>query len=216
MPQKKKISIKNDKPPVNSESDNSDSDLSDSSVENEKVNKNHLTGGDSDPDADDVETVDLDEEEDEDDDGESEKESEDSDEEEKKENDSASDLADDDDCIHRPGKKKKRKVVESDDDIEENFFPEEEIIEQVYVLEENRVTAKKMTKYERVRIICDRADQISKGSVCFAKGVNIQKKLPEVQAELELIQKVCPLIVKRTLPSGEIELINANELTIFN
>ena len=39
---------------------------------------------------------------------------------------------------------------------------------------------------------------------------------PKLIAKLELEMKRCPIILKRTLPSGEIELIDVNTLKITN
>ena len=71
-----------------------------------------------------------------------------------------------------------------------------------------------MTKYERVNIISTRAKQIELGAQKFVsntKGLNAKQI-----AIKELIEKMCPLKIKRTRPDGSIEIIKANELEIIN
>lgn len=78
---------------------------------------------------------------------------------------------------------------------------------------EKRITTQKLTKYEMVNIIGTRARQLSLGAVSLIK--NAQKLPPKKVAKLELYNKVCPIILKRRLPSGEYELIDVNILNIL-
>ena len=128
-------------------------------------------------------------------------------------NDEAKDDDEDDDCVYRVSKKG---IIydDDDDDDEDNFFEDDIDIKNVYVNEEDRITTRKLTKYERVNIIGTRAKQIELGAqrmVKDTKGMN-----PKDIAKLELEMKVCPIIIKRKLPSGAIELIDVNTLNIVN
>lgn len=74
----------------------------------------------------------------------------------------------------------------------------------------NRVTDNKLTIYEKTRIIGTRATQIANGAKPFVK--NIKNLTPIQIAELELENKLCPIILARPLPNGVIEEWNVNEL----
>jgi DNA-directed RNA polymerase subunit K/omega len=120
---------------------------------------------------------------------------------------------DDDDCVYRATKKG---IIydDDDDDDEDNFFEDDIDIKNVYVTEEDRITTRKLTKYERVNVISTRAKQIELGAqrmVKHEKGMT-----PKQIAKLELEMKVCPILIKRKLPSGAIELIDVNTLNIVN
>ena len=72
-----------------------------------------------------------------------------------------------------------------------------------------------MTKFERTRIIGQRAKQIETGSIPFIK-------VPEniidsyLIAELELQQRKIPFIIRRPLPNGTCEYWDANDLEIIH
>lgn len=119
----------------------------------------------------------------------------------------------DDDCVYDFEKKNNLFDNEDDDDATEDFFDDDDEIQNKYVSDENRITTRKLTKYERVNIIGTRAKQISMGA---QKMVETSIMDPKKIAKLELEMKVCPLKLKRTLPSGEIELISVNSLKIIN
>ena len=71
-----------------------------------------------------------------------------------------------------------------------------------------------MTIYERVRLLGERAKQISLGAKPMVK--NVDNLGPKEIARLELEQKVLPLIIIRTLPNGLKEKWRVNELLIVN
>lgn len=121
---------------------------------------------------------------------------------------------DDDDCVYRDLKKDVDHDHDDDDEDEDNYFDDDIVIKNIYVTEENRITTRKLTKYERVVIIGTRAKQIELGAQKMVK--NTKGLTPKEIAKLELKMKKCPIIVKRTLPSGIIELIDANTLNIVN
>ncbi len=72
-----------------------------------------------------------------------------------------------------------------------------------------------LTKYEKARVLGQRAKQIETGSKPFVK-------VPEnvidsyVIAELELREKKIPFIIKRPIPSGAFEYWNLRDLEIIN
>ena len=72
-----------------------------------------------------------------------------------------------------------------------------------------------MTKYERTRILGQRAKQINSGATAFVK-------VPEnvldgyLVAEMELAQKRIPFIVRRPTPGGGCEYWNLKDLEIVS
>ena len=72
-----------------------------------------------------------------------------------------------------------------------------------------------LTKYEKARIIGQRAKQIESGAKPFIK-------VPEsvidsyIIAELELQQKIIPFIIRRPLPGGGSEYWNLKDLEIIS
>jgi DNA-directed RNA polymerase I, II, and III subunit RPABC2 len=82
-----------------------------------------------------------------------------------------------------------------------------------YIVDEIHKTIPFLTKYERTRIIGQRAKQINSGAKAFVK-------VPEnvidgyLIAELELVQKRIPFIIRRPLPGGGCEYWNLKDLEI--
>jgi len=62
-----------------------------------------------------------------------------------------------------------------------------------------------ITKYEKVRIISERANQISKGAPILVDYKGITNALDIANKEFN--ERKIPLIIKRTLPNGNIENI---------
>ena len=79
---------------------------------------------------------------------------------------------------------------------------------------EERVTKPFLTKFERVRLLGDRAKQLSLGAKPMLKNTELLN--PKEIARLELEKKVIPLIIERTLPNGKKERWNITELSIVN
>ena len=83
------------------------------------------------------------------------------------------------------------------------------------VVDEIHKTIPFLTKYERTRIIGQRAKQINSGAKAFVK-------VPEnvidgyLIAELELSQKRIPFIIRRPLPGGGCEYWNLKDLEIVS
>ena len=80
------------------------------------------------------------------------------------------------------------------------------------VADEDRITSKFMTKYERARILGTRALQISKNAPLMVDPG--EESDPYKLAELELSTKKIPFIVRRYLPDGSYEDWKVNELVV--
>lgn len=75
---------------------------------------------------------------------------------------------------------------------------------------DKRISKAILFKYERVRLICDRTQQLTLGAKPMVKNV---EGLTEKQiAELELKMNVIPLIIQRPLPNGKKERWYIDEL----
>ena len=121
----------------------------------------------------------------------------------------------DGDCLYRfTGKKKKAKDILADIEVEDDFFEDEQIETTTFIESSKRITKKYMTIYERVRILGERAKQLSLGAKPLIKGV--ENMDPKVVARMELEKKVIPLIIIRTLPNGQKEKWRVSELEIIN
>ena len=72
-----------------------------------------------------------------------------------------------------------------------------------------------MTKFEKTRIIGQRAKQIETGSIPF---INVPDNIIDsyLIAELELQQRKLPFIIKRPLPNGTCEYWDANDLEMIH
>jgi DNA-directed RNA polymerase subunit K/omega len=139
----------------------------------------------------------------------------DDDEEEEEEEDDDDGGGDDGDCLYRfTGKKKKAKDVLADIEIEDDFFEDDQIISSTFVEPSKRMTKNYLTIYERVRILGERAKQLSLGAKALIKGA--ENMDPKVVARMELENKIIPLIIIRTLPNGQKEKWKVSELEIIN
>ncbi len=80
--------------------------------------------------------------------------------------------------------------------------------------EEEIIGPKRLTKYERTRIIALRAQQIAAGSPLFLKDEEIPEGEvdPVKLAELELKLKRLPFLIERKKATGETQFISVNEL----
>jgi len=77
-----------------------------------------------------------------------------------------------------------------------------------------RITKPFMTKYERVRLLGVRTQQLISGAKPMIK--NTQNLTPKQIAELEIENNVLPLIIKRPLPNGQVEYWKTSELKRIN
>jgi DNA-directed RNA polymerase subunit K/omega len=135
---------------------------------------------------------------------------------EEKDKDEEEDKDEGNECVYRFTGKKKTYVEEDEDFDEEDFFEEESIHHKkiIYVQPEERTTKPMLTKYERVRILGERARQIQLGAKPMVKNVSTLE--PIEIAKLELKLGVVPMIIERPLPSGVKERWKVSELKIVN
>ncbi|CAM9557246.1 unnamed protein product [Heterosigma akashiwo] len=93
--------------------------------------------------------------------------------------------------------------------------PKVELLEQTEqqaIKQENRITTKYMTKYERARILGTRALQISMNAPVM---VDIEGETDPLRIAMkELREKKIPIIVRRYLPDGSYEDWGADELIV--
>jgi DNA-directed RNA polymerase subunit K/omega len=121
---------------------------------------------------------------------------------------------DGDECLYNITKKKNLLDIELEEG--EDNFEDEEIEDDKnkkispYVKPEERITKPFLFEFERVRILGERAKQISMGAKPMLK--NIETYDPKRIAKMELEQKILPLIILRELPDGRIEKWKVSEL----
>ena len=123
----------------------------------------------------------------------------------------------DGDCLYKFSKKAMSDEEGSDigDDLESVF--EDDIATEKHdqiVKNEDRETKPVITKYERVRILGDRAKQLSSGAKPML--LNVENMSPKEIAKLELERGVIPFWIEKVLPNGRRERWKINELKIVN
>ena len=103
------------------------------------------------------------------------------------------------------------KYADNDSDDEEIVFDDDglEIISEIISADKRR-TKPILFKYERVRLLGDRAQQLTLGAKPMIK--NVEGLTPKEIAELEIEQNVIPLIIQRPLPNGKKERWYIKEL----
>ncbi len=122
---------------------------------------------------------------------------------------------DEENCFYKYVSKKKKNIDDDEDDDEEALvFDDDNKVFDEIVKPEERVTKPFLTKFERVRLLGDRAKQLSLGAKPMLKNTELLN--PKEIARLELEKKVIPLIIERTLPNGKKERWNISELSIVN
>ena len=82
--------------------------------------------------------------------------------------------------------------------------------EALYVNKENRVSNSRLTKYELVRILGERTNQLTMGAKPLVKNINGLSY--EKIAEAELLLNMLPFKIKRPLPNGMFEIWSLDEL----
>ena len=188
----------------------------------DKINKEDSE--DEEYEDDDKDEEDKDEEDKEDEDKEEDEEVEEVDEVEKEEFDKEKDEDEDgvegDDCVYRLTKKKNtidveieegEDMFEDEDDNNDNNDNNDKNNKSKYVKNSDRRTKPFLFDFERVRLLGDRARQLSLGAKPMIK--NIEDMNPKVIAKLELEKKIIPLIILRDLPNGLIEKWKVSELS---
>jgi DNA-directed RNA polymerase I, II, and III subunit RPABC2 len=103
----------------------------------------------------------------------------------------------------------KKDITETDIDYDEYFIKENEVV----INKTGRLTKPYLTKYERVRILGDRARQLSQGAKPMLKNTTglSHKEI----ALLELKNKIIPLIIERPIPNVGVEKWKLSELEII-
>ena len=107
--------------------------------------------------------------------------------------------------------------VKNDDNEEDDIFIDDgreiEITsekEALYVNKENRVSSNRLTKYELVRILGERTNQLTMGAKPLVKNINGLSY--DKIAESELLLNMIPFKIKRPLPNGMFEIWALDEL----
>ena len=100
----------------------------------------------------------------------------------------------------------KDNVFEKIDDVEDN------IIHELIILPEKRISTKYLTNYERVRLLGARTAQLSQGAKPMINGVKGMN--PKVIAQLELECKMIPIKISRTQPNNTQEIWSLSELEL--
>jgi DNA-directed RNA polymerase subunit K/omega len=129
----------------------------------------------------------------------------------------------DESCFVKFAGKKKKPDADSDDDddlgdedeaVLDDNEETEDTIESKYVTADQRISKPVLTKFERVRILSDRAKQLLLGAKPMIK--NTDNLGPKEIARLELEHGVIPFSIERPLPNGKIEIWKIKELRIVN
>ena len=107
--------------------------------------------------------------------------------------------------------------IKDDDNEEDDIFIDDgreiEITsekEALYVSKENRVSLNRLTKYELVRILGERTNQLTMGAKPLVKNINGLSY--DKIAESELLLNMIPFKIKRPLPNGTFEIWTLDEL----
>ena len=123
---------------------------------------------------------------------------------------------DDDEDIKFVEEDGKECVIEQAINDDNDYFDNDEDVEVQpdttveYVKKEDRISAKKLTKYEMVRILGEREKQLTMGAKPLIKNFNglSYDKIAEEELKLNMI----PFKIRRPLPNGKYELWNLEEL----
>lgn len=117
-------------------------------------------------------------------------------------------------CFYDVKKKVSSKLLETEDIDNELTSDDFKITNKRLVNSEDRITEPKLYKYERVRLLAERRTQLQGGAKPM---VNVGKNVSEKEiANIELKNKVIPIIIVRTLPNGDVEHWKLQELEIVN
>lgn len=114
-------------------------------------------------------------------------------------------LEHDDDCMYKFTKKV------NDDDVIEDDFAENDTINETQNYNSVKITKSVLTKYERVALLSIRTKQLALGAKPMLKNTKGMDVKEIAREELKL--KVIPLILIRTLPTGDKEKWKITELT---
>lgn len=85
------------------------------------------------------------------------------------------------------------------DDLEYSLIEDDDNVKEI-----NKITRPFLTKYEKVKLLATRTNQLARGAKPMIKNVDYSIT-PKELAKLELKEKVIPLIVLRPIPNGKPE-----------
>ncbi len=82
-------------------------------------------------------------------------------------------------------------------------------IENIIVskIDDIKIGPKRLTKYEKARIIAARATQLAMGAPPLIDVSKLKSRDPIIIAEQEFLMGVLPIIIKREKPNGEYQLV---------
>lgn len=116
------------------------------------------------------------------------------------------------DCLYRFTKKTD---IADDDYVEQDDYFEDDVADTtLYVPNDQRQTKPVLTRYERVRILGERARQLSLGAKPMVLGTAGLD--PKEIARMELNVQKIPFFIERPLPGGKRERWHVSELKIIN
>lgn len=135
------------------------------------------------------------------------------------------DYDDDDDVVgydsgdQSDGEYDEEDVIQNDEDIKQNtsYIHPETKFEPIELTVESRKTPNYLSKYELARVLGIRADKIQRGypialKIPTPRGAAFD---PIKLAALELINNASPLLIRRHLPSGRVEVIKVSDIRLF-
>jgi DNA-directed RNA polymerase subunit K/omega len=120
----------------------------------------------------------------------------------------------DDNCMYKFNRKNFDDDEDEVDDEELSFEDDNVKYDDLITNPEDREAKPVLTKYERVRILGDRAKQISLGAKPML--LEVDDLSPKEIAKLELEKGVIPLIIEKVFPDGKRERWKVSELKIEN
>ena len=68
-------------------------------------------------------------------------------------------------------------------------------------IKKNYITKPNLNKYEKTKILSERAQQLANGSTSFLKNPEVYSNVQEIAMQ-ELLQKKIPFIIRRPVPNG--------------
>lgn len=83
----------------------------------------------------------------------------------------------------------------------------------IYGSDDTRQTSEIMTLAEYTRVVSERAKQIENGSPIFIQDIGDESN-PIIIAEMEIVQKKCPMLITRYLSANIVEIYKVNEMII--
>lgn len=109
-------------------------------------------------------------------------------------------------------KKVIKKIIRSNNDRTIIVPSNKDTIKKSYELKSKRITLPILSKYEKARVIGERAEQIARG---FPPMVDVGDLTSPLEIALkELNEKKIPIMIRRPLPNGTVEVWKIEDLII--